>query len=111
MNQLIVKIMVVLILFAIIIFSGIVIRRSGKPYRDLPFTLHKLSGIGSIILIVFLFNAIVKNAAEPIPMSTNIAIICFVVISLVSGAIQSIGQPFKTGGCQLLLRVCQHLQR
>lgn len=60
-SGLITKIWINAALIMITIITGFLLHKSGKPYGDLLFNLHKFATIGLIVLIVMIIVAYAKN--------------------------------------------------
>ena len=55
MESTITKSIITAILTLIMILSGIMLRRSGEPYKTGVFTLHKLSVVATVVFVVLIY--------------------------------------------------------
>lgn len=94
MNEMQIRIIIWLIIVVLLSVSGIILRRKGSPYTTGTFTIHKLSAIGAIIISWIIFQLILSNPdAIGIGSDTRILIIVLTLLSVLSGAIQSLEKP------------------
>jgi len=49
------KTIIAAILFLIVIGSGTILRKRGEPYATIIFTLHKLSLVGIVVLVILIY--------------------------------------------------------
>jgi len=82
------------LLLTLVFLSGIWVSRSGKPYRTVPFTVHKLVGLAAgVCLAVIVYQA---HQVAPIGMAEIAAIvvtILFFVGAVAVGGLLSIDRP------------------
>ena len=94
MNEMQIRIIIWVIIVALLLGSGIILRRKGRPYKTGTFTVHKLSAIASIIISWIIFQLILSNTdVIGIVSGTRILIIVIAIISTISGAIQGSEKP------------------
>ena len=90
MDDLQLKIVLSILLMALLILSGIRLRRKARPYKTALFTVHKLTAIGVIILIWIILKTILNDPViKGISQATIISAIIIALISFISGALQS----------------------
>jgi hypothetical protein len=94
MNSVSTAIAVAGLLLALVFLSGIWTSRSGKPYRTVPFTAHKLLGLGAgVCLAVIVYQA---HQVAPIGIAEIAAIvvtILFFIGTVAVGGLLSIDRP------------------
>lgn len=82
-----------LVLFIIILVSGIFLNHTGKPYNSILFTIHKFSTLG---LIIYLSIIIVKYLKSTSPaflfIISMLLAVLFILILFFSGAMLSLGK-------------------
>ena len=81
------KLIVSGILFLLMIITGIVLSRNGKPYGTGLVTLHKLFSIAALVVVILAFAQQMK--AAPNPLWTLMAVIAGVlfIAAIASGAL------------------------
>ena len=88
------KIIITGILMLLMLTSGILLSRLGRPLNSLVFTLHKLITVAAIILSALTIYHLQKNIELT---NIHIAIFCFIGLvflsSLISGALLSFEKP------------------
>lgn len=93
-------------LLLLVIISGIILSKLGRPLNTPVFTIHKLSAVGAIVLLVININKLAKAGNIP---ALNIALIVITGVLFlglfVSGAFLSFEKPAP----QIFLRVHQIL--
>jgi hypothetical protein len=94
MENLTIRIVLAIGFFVLMLLSGIWLRRKGKPYNKLIFTIHKI-----IVLLTILFVAryiiLLKNTVEMVQLTLTVMWItlAFFVVSFISGALLSFEKP------------------
>jgi hypothetical protein len=106
MNTITSKIITIGGLLILVIISGVILSKLGRPLNTLVFTIHKLSAVGAIVLLVININKLAKAANIP---TLHIALIVitglFFLALIVSGAFLSFEKPAP----QIVLRIHQVL--
>ena len=82
------------LLLVLVVLSGLWVRRSGKPYATVPFTIHKLVGLAAGVIMA----AIVYQAHQVAPLGTlEIAFVAVTVIlfstTVATGGLLSVEKP------------------
>lgn len=87
------RILLPAILSFLMIFSGIWVGLSGRPYNAVIFTVHKLTALAAVVFTAILIIQSLKTIGIKIVPFTLLVIAVLSVISLfVSGALLSIGK-------------------
>jgi hypothetical protein len=83
------------VLFCIFIFlSGFWLNRSGKPYNEIIFNVHKLIALGAVVLFVItLYRTNQVAALSTIELLAGVVTGLFVLGLFVTGALLSIDKP------------------
>jgi hypothetical protein len=88
------RILVAGLCFLGLFLSGFYLNRHGKPYRVIPFNLHKFIGLGTAIFLGVMI--IQKNQQTPLAALEIAAVgvvAVFFVITIVSGGLLNTGTP------------------
>lgn len=93
-------------LLILVIISGVILSKLGRPLNTPVFTIHKLSAVGAIILLVININKLAK--AGDIPALT-IAMIVVTGVLFVGLVASGISLSFEKPVPQIFLRVHQVL--
>jgi hypothetical protein len=94
MGNLTIRLIMAISFFLLMILSGIWLRRRGKPYNKLIFTLHKIMTLLNI-LFVARYVILLKNTIEIAPHTLTMMwlSLAFFVVSFISGALLSFEKP------------------
>ena len=85
------RIIITVVLFILMIISGIWLSRVGKPYNTAIFTLHKLISLAAIVFsAIVVFNLHKNNPLVGLDLTLIIAVGLFFIVSLVSGGLLSV---------------------
>jgi len=81
------------LLLVVIVLSGFWVSGPGKPYRTLPFTIHKLAGLATGVLLAIIVYQTHKAAPLGVADIAAIAVtvLCFVGI-VVAGGVLSVAK-------------------
>ena len=94
MDSILVQLIIVSGLALLLILSGILMRRQGKPYKTGLFTLHKLSAVGGIVSCWIIIARGLRGEYLPHQVTDyRFILLAAVVLSVISGALQSFGKP------------------
>lgn len=88
MNSIQLLIIILALLFLFVIISGVIISKSGKPYKNLILVLHKLFSLAFLLLAAFIVYAYYKAFDFKIIFNT---------ILIITGSLTLIA-TFGTGG-------------
>jgi hypothetical protein len=94
MENLTIRIVLAIGFFVLMLLSGIWLRRRGKPYNKLIFTIHKI-----MTLLTILFAAryviLLKNSVEIAQLTLTMmwVALAFFIVSFISGALLSFEKP------------------
>jgi hypothetical protein len=78
------------ILFLLMIFSGVILSRKGRPYKKGLFTLHKLFTLVTIVLmIISLVNYLKVASSGTLLIAAIIITLAMILISFVTGVLLS----------------------
>ena len=84
----------VALLFLLILFSGIWVSRSGKPYSTAPFTIHKLAGLAvGVFLAVIVYRTHQVAPLGLLDIAAVVITVLFFIGTVVAGALLSIDKP------------------
>jgi hypothetical protein len=88
------KMLIALFMLPVMIISGIYLRKKSRPYKQLPFTVHK---VPAIIYIIFSLLVIIRFLNNYTPEGLMVCLIIFTLTlmlsSFVTGALQSFEKP------------------
>lgn len=91
MNSVVSKFVVIGLIFLSIFLSGFWLSHSGKPYRVVPFNLHKFIALGAVIFLAVSVNRIHRtsplNAVEMTVVAA--AALCFIATFATGGVISA----------------------
>ncbi len=95
MNASQIRLLIIVLLFAVIFLSGYWLSRTGKPYSALLLNAHKLIALGAGIYLGFTIHKI--NLTDPLNPAQWIALaamILFFLITVVTGGLSSVEKTF-----------------
>ncbi len=88
------RIVIVGLLFALIVVSGLVLSSAGKPYNQLLFTAHKLIALGVLVLlIVTVHQTNVTSGLSTLHWMAVFGTVLFVIGMFITGAVLSFDTP------------------
>jgi DMSO reductase anchor subunit len=77
--------------YIIMLLSGILLRRGGKPYGTLVFTIHKIIGVGAAILLYLIIKQIYQSdPLSSLETTAVIVMVLFFVATVVTGSLLSL---------------------
>lgn len=85
------KIIISVVLYLIVILSGIWLIKTGHPYNSIVFNVHKLIALAAIVLSFIIVNTMRKN--QPLDSEYNwiyLAGIVFAVAAIISGGLLNV---------------------
>ena len=89
------KIILTGFLFLLIIITGLLLTRSGKPYHPALFNIHKLISLGTVVYTGILVYTLVKTIEiPPLLMGLIIAAGILFLILIISGGLLNLEKSF-----------------
>jgi len=91
MDNLLVQIVVITLLFVIVFVSGYRLTRTGKPYSTIIFNIHKLISLAVIaVLVVQMYNTYQISKLGFVEWTCSLFTGSILIIAIISGGILSI---------------------
>lgn len=88
-----VRVASIALLFVLILLSGFWVSGAGKPYKTLPFTIHKLAGLAiGILLAVLVYRTHQASPLGSIEIAAIVVTVLFFAGTVVPGALLSIDE-------------------
>jgi hypothetical protein len=77
--------------YIIMLLSGILLRRGGKPYGTLVFTIHKIIGVGSAVLLYLLIKQIFQSSPlTSLETTAVVVMVLFFAATVITGSLLSL---------------------
>lgn len=96
MESIITKSIITLVLTLILIVSGILLRKNGKPYKSFIFTIHKLAVFATTVLVVLIYVQHFKILSfEGVGLILFVLSSLIFLISFITGTFLSFGKMYS----------------
>lgn len=91
------KVIAIGLLFVFIIVSGLWLSSGGRPLSSLRLTVHKLLGVGALVLMIMVFRELNQESKlSSAEMSGAILALIFFLSTIVTGGLLSIDKSMPT---------------
>ena len=91
------RVVIVGLSFLFIFLSGCWLRRTGKPYNGLIFTIHKLVGLAMGVFLIMTIKQVHQVAPlGPVEITAIVVTALFFAATVTMGSLLSIGKPMPT---------------
>lgn len=91
------RVVIVGLSFLFIFLSGFWLRRTGKPYNGLIFTIHKLVGLAMGVFLIMTIKQVHQVAPlGPVEITAIVVTALFFAATVTMGSLLSIGKPMPT---------------